>query len=129
MRGAPHVGFSATIRKIKARISLLTGLRPPLDLALESHFQYSRNPARCRSNSDQAMLGLELFEVTMNRFNAAAFALLMPSLLTLEPMLKCALDNADIVREASRVENRRSGISLPVAIGVLSHDPPQSGLA
>src|SRR5664280_1119594 len=34
--------------KIKARISLLTGLRPPLDLALESHFQYSRNPERCQ---------------------------------------------------------------------------------
>jgi len=30
---------------------------------------------------------------------------------------------------ASRVENRRSGCSLPVAVGVLSHDPPQSGLA
>ena len=29
----------------------------------------------------------------------------------------------------SRVENRRSGCSLPVAVGVLSHDPPQSGLA
>ena len=29
----------------------------------------------------------------------------------------------------SRVENRRSGFSLPVAVGVLSHDPPQSGLA
>ena len=29
----------------------------------------------------------------------------------------------------SRVENRRSGFSLPVAIGMLSHDPPQSGLA
>jgi ABC-type antimicrobial peptide transport system permease subunit len=28
-----------------------------------------------------------------------------------------------------RVENRRSGFSLPVAVGVLSHDPPQSGLA
>jgi hypothetical protein len=29
----------------------------------------------------------------------------------------------------SRVENRRSGFSLPVAVGVLSRDPPQSGLA
>ena len=32
-------------------------------------------------------------------------------------------------REASRVENRRSGFSLPVAVGVLSQGPPQSGLA
>ena len=49
-----------------------------------------------------------------------------------ECSLKCArkvLDTADIVREASRVENRRSGCSLPLAVGVLSHDPPQSGLA
>jgi len=30
---------------------------------------------------------------------------------------------------ASRVENRRSGFSLPVAVGVLSHGPPQSGWA
>ena len=29
----------------------------------------------------------------------------------------------------SRVENRRSGFSLPVAVGALSRDPPQSGLA
>ena len=29
----------------------------------------------------------------------------------------------------SRVENRRSGFSLPVAVGMLSHGPPQSGLA
>jgi hypothetical protein len=31
--------------------------------------------------------------------------------------------------KGSRVENRRSGFSLPVAVGVLSHDPPQSGWA
>jgi hypothetical protein len=29
----------------------------------------------------------------------------------------------------SRVENRRRGFSLPVAVGALSRDPPQSGLA
>jgi hypothetical protein len=29
MRGAPQVGFSETIRKIKARSSLLTRFRPP----------------------------------------------------------------------------------------------------
>src|SRR5580700_3321439 len=47
MRGAPHVGFSAAIRKIRARISSPTGFRPPTCLALESHFQYKRKPARC----------------------------------------------------------------------------------
>src|ERR1700746_579916 len=48
MRGAPQVGFSATIRKIKARTSLLTRFRPPTRLTLEIHVQYKRNPARCQ---------------------------------------------------------------------------------
>src|SRR6266849_1584748 len=48
MRGAPQVGFSATIRKIKARTSLLRRFRPPTWLILETHVQYNRNPARCQ---------------------------------------------------------------------------------
>src|SRR6266404_3827586 len=48
MRGAPQVGFSVTIRKIKSRISLLTRFRPPTWLILETHVQYKRNPARCQ---------------------------------------------------------------------------------
>src|SRR5260370_9867373 len=48
MRGAPQVGFSATIRRIKARTSLLTRLRPPTCLTLEIQVQYKRNPARCQ---------------------------------------------------------------------------------
>ncbi len=48
MRGAPQVGFSATVRKIRARTSLLTRFRPPTCLTLESHAQYKRNPARCQ---------------------------------------------------------------------------------
>ena len=48
MRGAPQVGFSETIRKIKARSSLLTRFRPPTCLTLETHVQYKRNPARCQ---------------------------------------------------------------------------------
>jgi hypothetical protein len=48
MRGAPQVGFSETIRKIKARTSLLTRFRPPTWLTLETHVQYKRNPARCQ---------------------------------------------------------------------------------
>src|SRR5262252_3011129 len=48
MRGAPQVGFSATIRKIKVRISLLTRFRPSTCLTLEIHDQYRRNPARCQ---------------------------------------------------------------------------------
>src|SRR5437899_11696581 len=46
--GAPQVGFSATIRKIKARTSLLTRFRPPACLTLQTHVQYKRNPARCQ---------------------------------------------------------------------------------
>src|SRR5436309_13995183 len=48
MRGAPQVGFSATVRKIRARTSLLTRFRPPTCLTLESHAQYKRHPARCQ---------------------------------------------------------------------------------
>jgi hypothetical protein len=48
MRGAPQVGFSATIRKIKARSSLLTHFRPPTCLNLETQVQYKRNPSRCQ---------------------------------------------------------------------------------
>src|SRR5205809_2331746 len=48
MRDAPQVGFSETIRKIKARTSLLTRFRPPTWRTLETHVQYKRNPARCQ---------------------------------------------------------------------------------
>src|SRR5271165_4164667 len=48
MRGAPQVGFSATMRKIKARTSLLTPFLPPTRLTLETHAQYKRNPVRCQ---------------------------------------------------------------------------------
>lgn len=47
MRGAPQIGFSATIRKIKERTSLLIRFRP-ICLTLETHVQYKRNPARCQ---------------------------------------------------------------------------------
>ena len=45
----------------------------------------------------------------------------------LPPLLHAGLARRTEI--ASRVENRRSGFSLPVAVGVLSHGPPQSGLA
>ena len=47
MRGAPHLGFSATMRKISSRISLLIGFLPTAFRAREIQRQYSRNPARC----------------------------------------------------------------------------------
>ena len=48
MRGAPHVGFSATIWKIRSSSSLLMRLRPQLILWRERQCQYLRNPARCQ---------------------------------------------------------------------------------
>jgi len=47
IRGAPHVGFSATIRKMSSRSSLLTGFLPALTRCREIHFQYNLKPSRC----------------------------------------------------------------------------------
>ena len=41
MRGAPQVGFSATIRKIRSRSSLLNGFLPPTGRVRESQAQYN----------------------------------------------------------------------------------------
>src|SRR5580658_3818913 len=48
IRGAPHVEFSATMRKISSRNSLLTHFLPARTRRCESHVQYSLNPARCQ---------------------------------------------------------------------------------
>src|SRR5215831_7985995 len=48
MRGAPQVGFSATIRKISSRTSLDSFFLPTGFLAFEIKLQYSRKPARCQ---------------------------------------------------------------------------------
>ena len=47
IRGAPQVGFSATIRKINSLTSLDVGLLPTGVLAREISRQYKRKPARC----------------------------------------------------------------------------------
>lgn len=52
MRGAPHVEFSATMRKISSRNSLLMHFLPAQTRRRESHVQYSLNPARCRRTTD-----------------------------------------------------------------------------
>src|ERR1700732_5245640 len=44
MRGAPHVGFSTTIREINSRTSFDVCGRPTGLLTLEISFQYKRNP-------------------------------------------------------------------------------------
>ena len=48
MRGAPQVGFSATMRKIRSRTSLNVCLLRTCLLALETNPQYSRKPPRCQ---------------------------------------------------------------------------------
>ena len=48
MRGAPQVGFSATMRKIRTRTSLLTRLPLPLAWLWKPIVQYNRKPARCQ---------------------------------------------------------------------------------
>jgi hypothetical protein len=47
-RGAPQVGFSATMRKMSSRSSLLIRFRPVRIRCRESQDQYSRKPARCQ---------------------------------------------------------------------------------
>jgi len=47
MRGAPQVGFSATMRKINSRTSFGVCLRPSGLRTLEISFQYNRKPVRC----------------------------------------------------------------------------------
>ena len=47
MRGAPEVGFSATMRKINSRTSFGVCLRPIGLRTLEISFQYNRKPPRC----------------------------------------------------------------------------------
>ena len=48
MRGAPQVGPSATMRKMRSRTSLDVCLLPTRLLTLEMNLQYSRKPARCQ---------------------------------------------------------------------------------
>jgi hypothetical protein len=48
MRGAPHVGFSTTIRKINSRTSFEIRLLPAGLPNLEISLPYTRKPARCQ---------------------------------------------------------------------------------
>jgi hypothetical protein len=48
IRGAPHVGFSATIWKINSRISFGVCFLPTCLWTLEISLQYIRKPARCQ---------------------------------------------------------------------------------
>jgi hypothetical protein len=48
IRGAPQVGFSATIRKISSRTSLVVRFLPTCQRTLEINLQYVRKPLRCQ---------------------------------------------------------------------------------
>src|SRR5215469_16714588 len=48
MRGAPQVGFSATMRKISSRTSRLKGFLPAARRVRDSQDQYNRKPVRCQ---------------------------------------------------------------------------------
>src|ERR1039458_9459517 len=48
MRGAPHVGFSAAMRKIKSLTSFESLFLPTCFLTLEMKLQYRRKLARCQ---------------------------------------------------------------------------------
>jgi hypothetical protein len=48
MHGVPQVGFSATVRKIRPRNSLLTHFLPVRFRCHESQVQYNLNPVRCQ---------------------------------------------------------------------------------
>lgn len=68
MRGAPQVGFSATIRKIRSRTSREILLRPTRFLILEIMLQYMRKPARCqRTTVSGATTSSNFFQSDQNR--------------------------------------------------------------
>src|SRR5215472_386846 len=60
MRGAPQVGLSATIRKIRSRTSWEAGLLPIGPLALETNFQYRRNPGLCQRTTVSGLTKMRL---------------------------------------------------------------------
>src|SRR6267378_7088961 len=58
MRGAPHVGFSTTIRKINSRTSFDVCRLPTGLLTLEISFQYKRNPPLCQRTTDSGVTAM-----------------------------------------------------------------------
>src|SRR3979411_2177491 len=68
MRGAPQVGFSATMRKINSRTSLDSLFLPTCFLTFEIRLQYSRNPARCqRTTVSGVTTRRDFFQSDQNR--------------------------------------------------------------
>jgi hypothetical protein len=82
MRGAPHVGFSATMRKINSRTSFDNLFLPTCFLSFEMKFPYSRNPARCqRTTVSGVTTRRDFFQSDQNRDASTQKSLsTMPSL-------------------------------------------------
>ena len=70
MRGAPQVGFSATIRKMRSRNSVLTHFLPVRIRCRESHVQYSLKPSRCQRTTVSGWTRINAcFHLGQNRCN------------------------------------------------------------
>src|SRR5580692_1768213 len=68
IRGAPQVGFSAIIRKIKSRTSFGVGLLPTCFRTLEIIRQYIRKPVRCqRTTVSGVTMSRECFQSDQTR--------------------------------------------------------------
>jgi hypothetical protein len=61
MRGAPHVGFSTTIRKINSRTSFDVCRLPTGLLTLEISFQYNRNSPLCQRTTVSGVTFLPIY--------------------------------------------------------------------
>ena len=71
MRGAPHVGFSRSIRKINSRISLDVCFLPTRFLTREISLQYERKLARChRTTVSGVTMMRACFHPDQNRWMA-----------------------------------------------------------
>jgi len=98
MRGAPQVGFSATMRKISSRNSRLTHFLPARLRCRESHVQYNLNPARC--SEQRSLAGQESTLVSIPARGAA-----------ISPKTICSV--RQIAGEDASVSRRRAAAGEP----------------
>src|SRR3984893_18063952 len=81
MRGAPHVGFSTTIRKINSRTSFDVCRLPTGLLILEISFQYKRNPPLCQRTTVSGVTAMrDCCHPDQNRRTATQKSLFRPAL-------------------------------------------------
>src|ERR1035438_822296 len=67
MRGAPQVGFSATMRKIKSRSSWVKGFLPPIRRVREIQLQYNQTRDLCEPTTVSGVTSInDLFQLVQN---------------------------------------------------------------